>query len=136
MNTANPEINSQPGLNAALDNLDPEWQQLCARMGVDILLIAFENRRGSKLHQHTAAWKQIGEALQREGCGVYTNSLPQGEFYFSFYQLMNLARGLNTVKAELQRLDLLDCAQMLVCEPGQRTWQQYWPATAEEVSTK
>jgi hypothetical protein len=134
MNIASPKANTQAGLNAALDNLDPEWQATLARNGVDILLIAFDGRPGSKVWTRNAAWIRIGRELQHAGCGTYTNSLPQGEFYFSFYQIMNLARGLTLAKAELQRLELLDCAQMLVCEPGQK-WQQYWPATAAEVST-
>jgi hypothetical protein len=115
----------------AVENMDSEFQaQLARYVGLDVILVSFETGRFSPVWQVNELGRQLGDRLEKAGCGAYDSTASGHGCLACFYHVSRLPVALETLKAALEEMALLPLAQILVAEPETRKFRQYWPATA------
>ena len=72
-------------------------------------------------------------ALEGEGCRIefYGSGAWGLNDYFTLFRVDNLARGLSTVRRELEALGILDQAQIGWMDWRELVWRCWWPAGGE-----
>ncbi len=115
---------------AAQQNLSSEFQQLCEKVGVNIILVQFDGDLKSPVWGGADVAKSFEEELDRDNAGSLDSVMMLEKSYFCFYHTRKLGKALSIIKGGIEKMGLLEHARIFAIE-AESGWRVYWPATGE-----
>jgi hypothetical protein len=119
---------------AALQTCSENWQEILAKLRVDLIAVRFVAPLGSPVWaQQSPVHEALGAALEQARAGAFDSSYWKGQVQIHFFHCWRFAPALAAIKDALQTLELLDLAEVYHGEFETGLWRQYLPPTANLI---
>jgi hypothetical protein len=137
MNHTSPSPNAKrPPFNpnlAALQNITPEWHDILAKLGLDVLLVSFRANRHSPIWKHPEIGKGLGEELKQARAGQFDSMMMHAGTMLCFFHVHDLGRAAAALKRQIEIRGLLPITQILHRETP-NAWRCYWSPEGREIA--
>jgi len=119
---------------AAAQICSDKWRAILDQLHMDLVAVGFVAPPGSPVWaQPSPVCDPLGAALEQAHAGAYDSTYWKGPVQIHFSHCWRFAPALRAIKQTLQRLGLLDLAEVYHGEFEAGLWRQYWPPTAKLV---